>query len=346
MKRLLLIPLYLALLPHVWAESPTFIDVHAHFQSGVNLSQGEKTALQWMDQFGISRSLLMSPPSVGDNKNRYDIEDLLFLTRDYPTRFSVLGGSSLNVMLHSISADRVDDSDRARFRARALQIADLGAVGYGEIAALHVSVPLMGQQHRYENIPADHPLLLLLADIAAERGLPIDLHCDLVPEEMPLPPVLRANKSNPDVLSENLNSLQRLLAHNPRAQIVWSHVGFEPLLTRNPQLVRTMLKQFPNLSMSFRLNRGHIKPAAALNPEREVKPVWLALLGEFPDRFMLGSDAFYDTDGTIKRGSSKEGLENFQHLLQALPEPVRTAVASGNAERIYHLTERSPQPTR
>lgn len=328
------------------ADAPPFIDVHAHFQTvPVNdVRASARTALALMDQFGIRKSLLMPPPmNQAGTKNWYDIEDLIFLVREQPGRFAILGGSSLNVMLHSIAADRVDDAARARFRARAEQIADLGAVGYGEIAVLHVSIPAMGPRHPYENIPADHPLLLLLADIAAERGLPIDLHYDLVPQDMPLPPSLRANPLNPDVLPENLSAFKRLLAHNPRTTFVWSHVGFEPLLTRGPQRVRALLTQFPNLYMSFRINRGAPRPAAAMDMNGTVKPEWVALVGEFADRFMLGSDSFYDPAGSIRRGSSEEAMENFHRLLAALPEPVRNVVATGNAERVYHLLDRPAQ---
>ena len=68
-----------------------------------------------------------------------------------------------------------------------------------------------------------------------------------------------------------------------------------------------------------------------------LKPQWLELIQRYPTRFMLGSDAFYDRDG-ISRGSSEEGLSNLRILLDSLPEPVRSAVASGNALRLYRLT--------
>lgn len=329
-----------------FAGSPDIVDVHAHFQTSQfnNLAGSGKTAMSQMVRYGIRKSLIMPQPFDNNSaRGFHDIEALLFLVREHPDQFSILGGSTLNAMLHTIDANHVDADTKEKFRARAEKIASLGAVGFGEIAILHVSIPKMGAFHRYQNIPANHPLLLLLADVAAERGLPIDVHCDLVPEDMPLPEKLRANSANPDILPENLAALKQFLGYNPKTRIVWSHVGFEPLLTRNPETVRALLKKFPNLYMSFRLNHGKSDPAAAIGSDGEVKKSWKQLIGDFPDRFMLGSDAFYDPNGTIYRGSSEEGMNNLRRLIDALPEPVRDAVAYQNADRVYRLAKH-PSP--
>ena len=321
------------------ADSPPLIDVHAHFQTipYKDLDASHKTALATMGRLNIAKSLLMPQPFATLTPQWfYDIEDLLFTVKANPDRFAVLGGSSLNIMIHSTPAEEVDESVRAKFRKRAQEIVALGAVGFGEMSMLHVSIPAMGPKHAYEMVPADHPLLLLLADIAAENDIPIDLHFDLVPEDMPLPDVLRANALNPATLQGNLPAFKRFLAHNPKTKIVWSHVGFEPLLTRQPSVVREMLQANPNLYMSFRVNRGGPKPAAALDAEGKLKPLWVELIRAFPDRFMLGSDSFYARNG-IARGSSEEGMKNLRSLIEQLPEDVGIKVASENAIRVYRL---------
>lgn len=322
-----------------WAQHLPLIDTHAHFQTVPykELEASHKTALATMDRVGVARSLLMPPPFATIVPQWfYDIEDIVFTTKANPDRFAVLGGSTLNVMIHSTAADAVNDSVRASFRKRAEQIVAQGAVGFGEMSVLHVSIPSMGPRHPYENVPADHPLLLLLADLAAENDVPIDLHCDLVPEDMPLPDVLKANPLNPPVLQGNLPAFEKLLAHNRKAKIVWVHVGLEPLLTRGPEVVRRMLTAHPNLYMSFRLNRGAPMPAAALEVDGRLKRAWAALVGEFPDRFMLGSDSFYARNG-IARGSSEDALENLRRLIDQLPPEVGVQVASSNATRLYRL---------
>ena len=153
---------------------------------------------------------------------------------------------------------------------------------------------------------------------------------------MPLPDRLRANRLNPAVLAANVPAFKRLLAHNPKAKIVWVHVGFEPLRTRGPRVVRDMLQDHPNLHMSFRINARAPFPAAALSPEGELKSQWVALVRDFPDRFMLGSDAFYAREG-IARGSSEAGMNNLRSLVSQLPEDVALKVASENAIRLYRL---------
>lgn len=324
-----------------WAQADALplIDTHAHFQTipYKELEASHKTALATMERMNIARSLLMPPPFATLTPQWfYDIEDLLFTVKANPERFAALGGSSLNLMIHGTPADAVDDAVRARFRKRAQDIVALGAVGFGEISVLHLSIPAMGPRHAYENVPADHPLLLLLADIAAENNIPIDLHCDLVPEDMPLPEMLRANALNPPLLEGNLPAFRRLLSHNSMTKIVWVHVGFEPLLTRHPERVRKMLQDYPNLYMSFRLNRGALRPAAALDPDGKLKATWTDLVREFPDRFMLGSDSFYARNG-IARGSSEEGLNNLRGLIEQLPPDLAPKVASDNAIHLYRL---------
>lgn len=323
----------------VRAQEPLWIDVHMHIQvaKGVLPAGAAAGAVDSMNRLGITRSLLMPPPQP-DQRQRgfHDLSDLQAAVRGHADRFAVLGGSALNAMIHQTPVDAVDEAVKSRFRQQALDYVKQGAVGFGEIALLHLSLPVMGDTHPYESVPGDHPLLLLLADIAAEQQRPVDLHFDLVPEDMPLPESLRANTSNPERLEANGEAFKRLLAHNPKATIIWSHVGFEPLLTRHPERVRQMLRAHPNLYMSFRLNRSASRPAAALDPSGRVKPQWLALIGEFPDRFMLGSDAFYGPGGS-ERGATEEGLQNLRSLVAQLPPDVARQVARDNAIRIFRL---------
>ncbi len=101
-------------------------------------------------------------------------------------------------------------------------------------------------------------------------------------------------------------------------------------------MIRQSPTRKPNLYMGLRLGRGAPRPAAALSPDGKLKPPWVALIGDFPDRFMLGSDAFYARDG-IARGSSDDGMNNLRGLVTQLPENVASKVASENAIRVYRL---------
>lgn len=337
--RPLLLSLLLGLSLPGLASAGDMIDTHMHFQLAPTRDPEAslRSALATMDKHGIRRSLLMPPPLTSASaKTYYDIDDVSFVMREHPGRFALLGGSRLNIMIHETPVAAVDAAVKAKFRAQADAVVAAGAVGFGEIAIHHVSIPAMGPQHAYESVSGDHPLLLQLADIAAELDMPIDLHFDLVPEDMPLPPGLRQNPLNPPMLEANVDAFKRFLAHNPKAKIIWSHVGFEPLLNRQPKRVAALLEAYPNLYMSFRLNRSSPNPAAAIDPDGKLKPQWLELIQRYPERFMLGSDSFYDRTG-ISRGSGEEGFSNLRTLIESLPEPTRTAVASGNAVRLYRL---------
>ncbi|HEX5803681.1 MAG TPA: amidohydrolase family protein [Azospira sp.] len=323
------------------AEEPPLIDVHMHFEMAPSRDPvgSARSAIQHMAQYGIKRSLLMPPPyPESAQRNFYDIEDMLFVSQDYPGKFALLGGSRLNVMLHAYAPEQVDDAVRAQFRKLAEQTIAYGAVGIGEIAIHHVSIPAMGSQHAYERVSPLHPLLQTLAEVAAEKDIPIDIHFDIVPEEIALPDSLKANPKNPPVLPENLQEFKQFLAKNPKTKIIWSHVGFEPLLTRHPGRVEAFLKEFPNLYMSFRLNRNAPSPAATMAPNGQVKARWTALIEAFSERFMLGSDAFYDRHG-IARGSGTECFENFRTLISTLSEPAKSNVAFRNAEKLFRLND-------
>ncbi len=76
-------------------------------------------------------------------------------------------------MIHATPAGDVDAALRKRFTDRAEAIVAAGAKGFGEFTALHLS---MQTWHPFLEVAPDHPLFLLLADIAARHGLPIDIH--------------------------------------------------------------------------------------------------------------------------------------------------------------------------
>lgn len=322
------------------AESLPMIDTHVHFESVRvrNFEASARTALGTMDQYGIVRSLIMSPPRASFNvRINHDIEELQAAVAGQRERFAVLGGGgSLSIMIHATAPADVTADVKKRFRARAEEILALGAVGFGEIPIEHLSLPAMGPGHAYAAVAADHPLLLLLAEIAAERQVPVDVHFDLIPEDMPLPEQLAA-AANPPQLRANLEGFRRLLAHRPQAPIVWSHVGFEPLLTRGPGIVREMLASYPNLYMSFRINRTGGSPAMAFTQDGQLKPAWLELIRDFPDRFLLGSDSFYMPGSQGARGTGASGMNNLRSLIDQLPPELGRQVASDNAIRLYRL---------
>ncbi len=334
------------------AQAPTIIDTHGHLLAGKARYQGGgrpsmnahgalDVALERMDQAGIRRTIIIPPPMVEGTAGLYDIESYDFARKSYAGRILIGGGGgSLNVILQSTAPDEVTDEIRKAFRQRAEEIVSAGAVVFGEISLHHLSLRPMGTQHPYEWTPPDHPLLLLLADIAAERNIPMDLHLDLVPEDMSLPNRPVFNATNPALLKANRAAFERLLAHNRRARIVWAHAGTDFLGTRTPGIQRELLSRNPNLFMSLRLNAGRPAPFFALDADKKLKPSWLALLRDFPDRFVIGTDAFHRSESGARHGPDDEALQNYRAALAQMPPELANAVAHGNAERIYPLDHR------
>lgn len=336
MKRLLAC---LCALPSLAAHAGPLplIDTHAHldgapgqFDAALDFALGD------MDRHGVSRTVLLPPPQPPGFRFPYDLAELRTAAARHPQRIAVAaGGGTLNPLIHDIAAAEVSDAQRQRFRAAAEAVLKDGALAFGEIAAHHLSSARMGQYHPYESVAADHPLLLLLADIAAEKGVPIDLHLDVVPRDMALPPG-PFNPATPRELAANLPAFERLLAHNRQAVIVWAHAGADPLRTRTPAMQRELLARHANLHMSLRVGRGGPHPSAAMTEDGQLKPEWRELLVEFPDRFVIGSDSFHPPHGNARR-TPAEALGFSRALVEQLPEAVGRAVAYGNAVRLYRL---------
>lgn len=327
------------------------VDTHAHINnqiapgparqmgnSGTDFYAAVEAAIQRMDRAGIHRSFLLPPPSPPGARNAYEAGSLRFALEKHPGRFALAGGGGgINAMIQMTPAENVTEDDKRRLRSAAERLAEEDIVSFGEIGVHHLSMRSMGPQHAYYWIPADHPLLLELADVAAERGLPIDLHIDLVTEDMERPNRPIFNDATPQQLKANLAAFERLLQHNRKAKIIWAHAGTDPLGIRVPRLQRQLLTRHPNLYMSIRLGRVGPSPMAALGPGNTLKPDWLNLISDFPDRFVLGSDYFHGPESMAERGPEGQSLENYRAMLLQIPETLAEAVGWRNAENIFRF---------
>jgi predicted TIM-barrel fold metal-dependent hydrolase len=310
------------------------VDVHAHpvrsaHRRGMAASADE--ILEVLDRFDVERVVLLPPPFTPGHGGEYGLAELQALVRGGHGRIAMIaGGESLNVLIQATPADDVGAGTVKAFRREAEAIAGAGAVGFGEIAIEHLSSGRGG--HPYESVPADHPLLRLLADIAAERGMVVDVHMEAVPAPMPTPPARGGGGRNPPELRANIDAFERLLEHNRAARIVWSHAGWDLTGERTVPLMRRLLERHPNLFMSIKTDGAGTRRTAPLDGDR-LRPEWLALLRRFPDRFVIGSDQFFDA-GTGR-------LARVREVVDALPAELARAVGRDNALRLYRL---SPAP--
>lgn len=326
-----------------------WIDTQAQFQPGEPLPSRFAEALPRivaeMDAHGVAQTFLVPPPQPPAYKlpqqayaYRYDARQLLAAAARFPGRFKVLGGGDiLNAMIHSTRPDSVSYRDRLRFRQAAEEILAAGAIGIGEVTSAHYALPAMFERHPYEATAPDHPLLLLLADIAAEKDVPIDIHFDVVPRDMPLPEHLRPAAENPRELKENLTAFERFLAHNRKARIVWSHAGSDPGRQRTVSLMRDLLERHPNLYMSIRMVMGAPVPLTPIDTEGKLHPPWLQMLSLYKDRFFFQTDRFYRLGEPLMAFGPKDGFVLTRRVLDQLPEDVARALAFENVRRVYRL---------
>jgi predicted TIM-barrel fold metal-dependent hydrolase len=315
--------------PHqpVAALSP-YVDVHTHLDES-DVDGSMQSAIRAMPEENLARIVFMPSPFTLADANRFDAERLLPAAKKYPGKIAVLGGGgTLNPMI--IEAARAGDAGsevQKQFRERAEAILAVGAVGFGEMAAEHFP-----SATPYEYAPPDHPLFLLLADIAAEHDVPISIHMEAVPQDMDLPAPLKS-PPNPPQLHANIAAFERLLSHNPRAKIVWAHLGWDTTGYRTPELTRRLLEAHPNLFMELKLDPLDPGKSSPLTngASGKIKPEWLKLLSDFQDRFVIGSDQHYPT------GSGPQRWQAAVLLFNQLPAAVRQKVGTENAIRIYHL---------
>lgn len=331
--------------PAIAADGPKLpaVVTHAHLAADTDRGNGDmdwkgaaNNALATMDKFGIRTAVILPPPLPPDRSDDSLIDGFFEIARQHPDRFAVAGGgASLNGMIQRTRPDRVSERLRQRFTERAEELVRRGAVGFGEMTALHFS---LFQGHPFEESPPDHPLFLLLADLAARHDIPIDLHMEAVAQEWPVSDQLhRRGNSNPERVSANIAAFERLLAHNRRARIIWVHVGMDSTGHRTVDLTRRLLRENANLFISITSNQlaegedWFFKPGTGLNPR------WRALILEFPDRFMIGTDTFFQPDSPLRKMPDRTPFALGVTGGSALPPEVRRKVAFANAERLFKL---------
>lgn len=321
-----------------------WIDVHVHLVGGRGSRQdyqgAVRAALAAMDEAGI-RTVVVMPPPQAPGMPLYDYDSFFTAIKSSPTRFAFLGGGgSLNPMLLAAQDKDVSDELRREFQDKADEILQQGAAGFGEVTAHHLSHT---SGHPYESVAADHPLLLLLADIAARNEALIDFHFDVVTEEMKAPKWL-SSPPNPQLFRANLAGFERLLEHNRKAKMVWAHAGSDMLGHWTTELSRRLLEKHPNLYMSLRMAPGRAPQNHPLGPGKEVGSGWLRLLQDFPDRFVIGGDQFFVSPSVQGGGpgvffSQRAPMirERTRVFLTALPADLSRKIGFENASRLYRL---------
>ena len=327
-------------------ENVSIIDSHVHLDVNAgrrpDYAGAAETALQTMEQFGIETAVIMSPPLPPAHPRPQDYRELLGVAKKFPGKFVVLaGGATLNPMIQEAGQqNEIDGPLRERFLETAETMLAQGAAGFGEITALHFS---FNSTHPFEMVRPDHPLFLLLSDIAGRRGVTIDLHMEAVAEEMAVAQDLRdRSASNPARVPANIHAFERLLAHNRKATIIWQHAGWDNTGARSARLMGRLLDDHSNLFLGLKMSPTSLfKENDPIQRGAGLKPDWRALIAAHPDRFVLGSDYFAPAPGFNRR--RPPNLQPGLRIIELLPYGIKRKVAYENAQRLYRLHGRQAQ---
>jgi hypothetical protein len=285
------------------------VDMHAHF-----FRMAPEAVVKSMDEEGVSVAVFMPVPNAGRSRRRGVSEDFyLDAAKAYPDRLvAFFGGNELNQEFESTRAGNVSNGDKERFRQHVEPILAKGEYkGIGELGPRHIAYRAGMREIEYA---ADHPLMLVLSDLAAKYELPIDVH-------------LEAN-------DRTVPQLERLLAHNAKSRIIWAHAGWSNTGLATPELLRQLMVKYPNLYSSIKSRQpenASQQSVRLIDEKGTLTPAWKSLFEEFPERFVIGTD--------VKLGD----YEDYRHagayrrILAQLSETAARKIGWGNATILLRL---------
>jgi hypothetical protein len=150
----------------------------------------------------------------------------------------------------------------------------------------------IGEFHAYGD-DADTPIMQEVIRLARENRLFLHAHSDS-------------------------DAIERILAADPGAVVLWAHSGFAAVSE-----IRSMLSRYENLRADLAFRSEHASRGS-------LEPEWRALFEEFPDRFMVGTDTFSPERWYYVR----EHAAWTRIWLEDLPDDLAQNIAWRNAESL------------
>lgn len=167
----------------------------------------------------------------------------------------------------------------------------------------------IGEFHLYDNANASAPVARKLMALAEARKLVVLAHVD-------------------EVAIDGL--LQPTPSRGQKVHLVWAHTGIGGTPVER---VRELLKAYPLLMGELSYRPGLTCAAPSGRPGPVLCPQWRALVLEFPDRFLVGSDTWVNQRWQYYG----ETMAEYRAWLGDLPVDVARKVAWGNGARLFGL---------
>jgi hypothetical protein len=177
------------------------------------------------------------------------------------------------------------------------------------------------------------PALDRILDFAAEAGLVVILHTDM---DVPF----AKEGANPVYLQQ----MKALLLRHPRTTIIWAHVGIGRVVhpvespagagaaertPSHPDLIQAVLADPQFAHLHFDISWSELAKYVVATPESLQRSA--AVLNQFPDRFLFGTDEVAPQD----QEQYLRVYRQYDPLWPLLTEDARAKVRKGNYERLF-----------
>lgn len=162
----------------------------------------------------------------------------------------------------------------------------------------------IGEFHLYDSANANGPVAKKLMRYAQQHSLAVLAHVDDTAVDL-------------------------LMAHAPRARLIWAHSGIGgPSSAR----VQALLEKYPGLMGELSYRPGLV---CSGTPGQRLCTEWRELLLKFPDRFLIGSDTWINA----RWESYGDLMRDYRGWLADLPPDVARRIAWGNGAALFQLGE-------
>ncbi|MDX2319490.1 MAG: amidohydrolase family protein [Moritella sp.] len=324
MKRTLLLAAFSL---NSYAYDGVYNDAEIHFVDYFQRTNGVSALIEVMDKSNINHAFLMGMP-VKKKWSSFDEAEPDFVFGDdspvyyYSYTDSILvnhlSKSKYQNRLHPfITGFNPTDLFAAEHIEELLRSNPGFWKGIGEILTRHdtLSKLTLGEQSR-----ANHPALMKVYKVAAKYNLPVILHSNITSER----------EKSPLYKSE----LEEVLVKNRKTKFIWAHGGSSSTLLKSQRLdflideARDLLEENDNLYIlaSWTLLDIIVKDAKS-------KEEWLALITDYPERFMIGSDVVGKFKNTGKL------LSKWDEVLDLLPKDIANKMAEKNMLSMINIAE-------
>lgn len=320
----LLLALFLCLpLACAQARDYRYSDAHLHYVDFFQETDGMQKLLKAMDAGGIDHVMISGIPVAKKWHENEPKRPRYYAGDDAP----VYWYSATDVLV-AAALEELDEEQRKRFHPflsgfnpndknadahirRMLELHPGLWQGLGEVFTRHDDVTALTEG---DTPRANNEALTRVYHLAAEFDLPVLLHSNITSKR----------ERNPLYLAE----LEEPLRNHPHTRFIWAHAGTSMELHRHQEkleflydTVSRLLGDYSNLyiDLSWTMLRPYL-----LDEQGNPDPKWVALVEQYPDRFVIGSDVVGRFD------SLASAMQAFEPFLDALPESVAQGVARDN----------------